>query len=124
MKIAAPLLIAALASALLVGCGSSDEGTTGTEESVSTVPPGARAKSCETLAVDAEALRVAGLSCAEGRQVMLGWQRAEGCGLINGASRGACAVRSYRCLATRTDRGTSVSCSRPGRSVAFRAERG
>jgi hypothetical protein len=123
MRLAAPLLNIALAATLLAGCGSSDEeGTQG--ESATEAPAGASANACDSYAVDAEGLRVTGLSCKQGRQVMFGWQRAEGCGLIGGASRGACSVRSYRCLATRTDRGISVSCAQPGRSVAFVAKRG
>jgi hypothetical protein len=122
----APLAIVLLAAALLAGCGSSSEETTqgAPRAGASTAPAGASARSCDTYAVDAEGLRVTGVSCGEGRQVMLGWQRAEGCGLIDGASRGSCAVHSYRCLSTRTARAVSVSCARPGRSIAFRAERG
>jgi hypothetical protein len=139
MRIAAPFLLAVLAAALLAGCGSSDEGTRDSEATAPSrsgesrqppprpsdeAPAGAAARACETFAADAEGLRVTGLSCEQGRQLMFGWQRAEGCGLINGASRGACSVRSYRCLATRTDSGVNVSCSQPGRSVAFVAKRG
>jgi hypothetical protein len=148
MKLFAPLLIALLTAALLGGCGtSSGEGTTGGEATApettapqspgeagsrqpppnagaSGAPTGARARVCDTYAVDAEGLRVTGLSCKQGRQVMFGWQRAEGCLLIDGASRGACSVRSYRCLATKAARGISVSCSQPGRSIAFVAKRG
>jgi len=140
MRLAAPLLIVALAAVLLAGCGSADEGTQSSETTApsrggelresppaasgSEAPAGAAARACDTFAVDAHGLRVTGLSCKQGRQLMFGWQRAEGCGLINGASRGACSVRSYRCLATRTERGVSVSCAQPGRSVAFVAKRG
>lgn len=141
MKLAAPFLVLALAAGLVAGCGgSSDEGTQGAETTApsrggesrpapprasgSEAPAGATARACDTYAVDAQGLRVTGLSCKQGRQVMFGWQRAEGCGLIGSASRGACTVRSYRCLATRTDRGVSVSCAQPGRSIAFTAQRG
>jgi hypothetical protein len=127
MKLAATLAIASLAATLAVGCGSSspDESTRSIEKAgASRAPTGAPAQSCDTQAVDAEELRVTVASCGEGRRVMFGWQRSEDCGLIGGASRGSCSVRSYRCLAARTDRGVSVSCARPGRSVAFRAKRG
>jgi hypothetical protein len=133
MKLAVPLAILALAAALLAGCGSSSDESTRTDTGpVATPPPasgseaplGAAAKSCDTHAVDAEGLRVTAVSCGEGRRVMFGWQRAEGCGLIDGASRGSCAVRSYRCLTTKTDRGLAVSCARPGHSIAFIAKRG
>lgn len=125
MRLAAPLLIFALAAALSAGCGSSvEEGTPSERTQGTEAPAGASAAACDSYAVDAEGLRVTGLSCEQGRQVMFGWQRAEGCGLIGDASRGACSVRSYRCLATRTGRGISVSCAQPGRSVAFVAKRG
>jgi hypothetical protein len=148
MKLAAPLLIAVLAAALVAGCGSSsDEGTQGSEAtapettapqplgeagtrqppssaSADEAPAGASARPCDTYAIDAEGLRVTGLSCKQGRQLMFAWQRAEGCVLIGDASRGACSVRSYRCLATKTARGVSVSCAQPGRSLAFLAKRG
>ena len=120
------LLVASLLALALAGCGSSsDDSTSSTEKAgASKAPAGASARSCGTHAVDAEGLRVTGVSCGEGRGVMFGWQRSESCGLIGGGSRGACSVRSYRCLAARTERGVSVSCARPGRSVAFRAQRG
>lgn len=37
-----------------------------------------------------------------------------------GASRWGCSIASYRCQGVVTDRGWSVSCARPGRSIAFR----
>ncbi len=37
-----------------------------------------------------------------------------------GASRWGCSVGSYRCQGVVTDRGWSVSCAKPGRSIAFR----
>lgn len=37
-----------------------------------------------------------------------------------GASRWGCTVGAYRCQGVVTDRGWSVSCSKPGRSIAFR----
>jgi hypothetical protein len=133
MRLISALAIVALAAALMAGCSSSsDEGTQtdagpaaqSPRASGAEAPVGAAAKSCDTHAVDAEALRVTAVSCGEGRRVMFGWQQAEGCGLIDGASRGSCPVRSYRCLATKADRGISVSCARPGHSIAFIAKRG
>ena len=38
----------------------------------------------------------------------------------DGASRWGCSVGSYRCQGVVTDRGWSVSCAKPGRSIAFR----
>lgn len=137
MRLAA-VLATLLAAALAFGCGSSGggDGTSGAP-ATETAPParegyrggrqapaGAASRSCETRAVDAGRLRATAVSCDEARRVMLAWQRAEGCGLIGDASRGSCAVRSYRCLSTKTGRGVSVSCSQSGRSIAFLARRG
>lgn len=145
MRFAAILATALLAAALALGCGSSDDdGTSSETPATETAPPardgyggreappasspegpaGAAARICETLAEDAERLRATAVPCAEARRVMLAWQRAESCGLIGNASRGSCVVRSYRCLSVRTGRGVSVSCARPGRSIAFLAQRG
>jgi hypothetical protein len=89
MRIGLPLAILA-ALALLAGCGDSDEETTG-------------AAAAEAPAKEARAAFIAEPSC----------QRPAG------ASRWGCSIPSYRCQAVVTDRGWSVSCSRPGRSVAF-----
>jgi hypothetical protein len=122
MRLAAPIAIAALAAALLGGCGGgSGEGSTGTGGA--TAPIGATAHSCETRAVDAQGLRATGISCAQARQVMFGWQRDSDCVATGSASHSACTRRSYRCIATKTERGLAVSCSRSGGSVAFTARR-
>jgi hypothetical protein len=71
------------------------------------------------LAVDATALRASGVTCDQARRLADGWQRQGACSSPAGASRVACSSGPYRCTGTRTGRGTAVSCSRPGRSVAF-----
>jgi hypothetical protein len=131
---AALLAIAALA-AVLAGCGgsSSTDSTTGARGAVEYEakpvpgsgggPVGAAAKSCETNAVEAESLRATGVSCEQARQLMYGWQRAGGCSPAAGAGRSGCTVRAYRCVAAAAGRGTAVSCSRQGRSIAFLAVR-
>ncbi|HEV7615793.1 MAG TPA: hypothetical protein VGO36_06150 [Solirubrobacterales bacterium] len=133
-RLAAPFAIAVLAAALLAGCGGSSStdstaGTTGpfeyeTEPVPGSGPIGASAQSCETGAVDAESLRATAVSCDQARQLMYGWQRAgDACSPTAGAGRGGCTVRGYRCVSSATDRGTAVSCSRQGQSVAFLAVR-
>jgi hypothetical protein len=134
MRLATPLAIAVLAAALLAGCGGgSSSSSGGSTQTGSTAPAkagasggpiGASARSCDTHAVDAGSLRAVGVSCGEARRVMYGWQRASSCASPSGASRSSCSTGSYRCLGARTDRGVAVSCSRPGRSVAFIAKRG
>jgi len=124
MRLATPLAIVALAAAPLSGCGgsSSDESAPSRSTppaSTSTAPIGASAKSCDSYAVDAEALRATNVPCDQARQVMYGWQRDPACAKPADASRTSCLTRSYRCLGARTDRGLAVSCSRAGESIAF-----
>jgi hypothetical protein len=125
MRLAAPIATVALAAALLGGCGGgSDESSSPTREGdAPSAPLGAVAHSCETQAVDAGGLRATGVSCDRARGVMYGWQRDSRCTDAGAVSRSACTTRSYRCLATRTERGVAVSCSRPGRSIAFTVRR-
>jgi hypothetical protein len=130
MRLATALAAIALAAVPAVGCGSSaEDGSAPIETRVpsrqggSGAPVGAAAKTCETEAVDAEGLRATGVSCELARRVMHDWRQKSSCASPAGASRVSCSSRSYRCTGTRTDRGTAVSCSRPGRSVAFVAKR-
>jgi hypothetical protein len=127
MRLAAPIAIAVLAAALLAGCGgSSDGGSSSSTEappSTSTAPAGASAHSCPTAASGAEALRVTGISCGRAERVVVAWQRSGSCAPPAGASRSGCDAAGYRCLSTVTDRGLAVSCSGPGRSIAFVAKR-
>lgn len=128
MRLAAPLLILALAGALTVGCGGSSGETGGTESSpragTSTAPAGATARSCDPGGTGVEDLRATDVGCAEARRVASGWRRAKECDKYGADSRNPCSLLSYRCLATATDRGWSVSCAKSGRSIAFRFRRG
>jgi hypothetical protein len=92
MRIAAQIAIVA-ALALLMGCGGSDDETTGSVTSDRGEAP----------AKEMRAAFVAEPSCRR----------------PPGASRWGCSIDSYRCQGVVTDRGWSVSCSKPGRSVAF-----
>ena len=129
MRLAVPITIV-LAAALLGGCGgssqsnSTDTGSGATPQGgAATAPAGASAQSCDAGVAETESLRATGISCGEAKAVLLAWQRKSGCAGSQGISHIACTVRSYRCIATRTDRGLSVSCARPGRSVAFTSRR-
>lgn len=120
----------------MAGCGDSsietDGSRTGTVTSVVPTPGkensrpaiGASARSCDAYSTDVGALRATRISCSQARQVMYGWQRERSCAAPAGASRNSCLTRSYRCLATRTDRGLAVSCARKGQSIAFLARPG
>jgi type IV pilus biogenesis protein CpaD/CtpE len=91
MRLATPFAILALVALLLSGCGGSDDGVT--ESITATENPTAvtRAK----------------------------WEHSPDCDHPAGASRWGCSIGSYRCQAVVVDRGWSVSCSRPGRSISF-----
>lgn len=130
MRLAIPTALALLAAALLAGCGAGeDSGTTSGEGGAATdapaspgAPPGAEAVLCRPHTSDADELRATGVGCPRARELMFRWQGSERCAPPPGISRSGCTISSYRCQATVADRGISVSCSRPGRSVAFLAQ--
>jgi hypothetical protein len=91
MRLAAPLTVLALVAALLVGCGGS--GGTTTSNSVDEAAPALEVRSA--------------------------WERDPDCRHPHGASRWGCSVGPYRCQGVVTDRGWSISCAKPGKSIAF-----
>ncbi len=91
MRLAIPLVLLALLAAP-AGCGSSGE----------TTDTGAQPAGGETTA-----------------QVRAAWERKLDCQRPQGASRWGCSVGDYRCQGVVSDRGWSISCSQPGRSVHF-----
>lgn len=94
MRIAASIAIVA-ALALLGGCGGSIDGITSSVTATENPAAVTQAK----------------------------WEHTSDCDHPAGASRWGCSVGDYRCQAVVTDRGWSVSCSRPGRSVTFLVRR-
>jgi hypothetical protein len=66
-----------------------------------------------------EGLQAIVVSCGKAQKVAIAWSRDVGRAGEPGASRSSCAVRGYRCLDARTERGLVVSCAQPGRTVAF-----
>jgi hypothetical protein len=120
MRPATTLASLALVAALLLGCGGSGETTTSPQRA----PNGATSQACPAAAARTEGLKVTGADCAEARRVMAGWVRQHDCRPATGSSRSGCPVGSYRCVATATGRGWSVSCAEPGKSVAFTFRRG
>jgi hypothetical protein len=123
------LIAVALVAGLAAGCGGPSDGTEGHQSSIpdgrrmpGIGPIGASAKSCDAYTADAEVLHATGIACGRARQVLYAWQREPSCGLPGGTSRGSCQTHSYRCQSVRTARGLAVSCSRPGRSIAFIAK--
>ncbi len=131
MRLVVPLATVAVAVLLLAGCGGSDEGGSASAPETTprvkgaTAPAGASAQDCEGGAGAKAKLRATGISCAVALDLIKAWEQADDCAPAAGASRSGCKiVGGYRCLSVVTDRGVSVSCARPGRSIAFTAKRG
>jgi hypothetical protein len=129
MRRATPILILTVLAAL-AGCGDSsspaEPGSGSTEApkaDTTTAPAGASARSCQAAGLKIEDLRATVASCGEARGVASGWLRARECVKRPGLSRSPCSLGSYRCVATATDRGWSVGCAQPGRSIAFTRRR-
>jgi hypothetical protein len=89
-----PLILApiVLAAALLFGCGADDS---------TTAAPQGTAEGAAKAEVRAK------------------WEANPSCARPPGASRWGCSVGPYRCQAVVVDRGWSVDCAKPGRSIAF-----
>jgi hypothetical protein len=99
MRLPTTLAVIALAAALLFGCGGSDDSTTTTPDRAGKPPASA--------------------APAGTAKVRASWEANPACKHPQGASRWGCSIGSYRCQAVVTDRGWSVDCARPGRSIAF-----
>jgi hypothetical protein len=91
MRVAASLALIAILTLLPAGCGGSDEGATSSITATVDTGAGLQAK----------------------------WEHSSACDRPAGASRWGCSISSYRCQAVVVDRGWSVTCARPGDSVAF-----
>jgi hypothetical protein len=96
MRLPTTLALLACAIVLMVGCGGGSGETTGSQ------PLGADASAPD---------------------VQRAWEAQPSCMRPQGASRWGCSVGRYRCQAVVTDRGLSVSCARPGRSISFTVPR-
>jgi len=99
MRLATTFASFALVAALLFGCGSSGDSTTTTPDRAGKPPASA--------------------SPPATAKIRASWEASPGCKHPQGASRWGCSVSSYHCQAVVTDRGWSVDCAKPGRSIAF-----
>jgi hypothetical protein len=99
MRLATILASLALAAAVLFGCGGSASSTTTTPDRAGEPPTSTNPPSTA--------------------KIRASWVASPGCKHPRGASRWGCSVGSYRCQAVVTDRGWSVDCAKPGRSLAF-----
>jgi hypothetical protein len=111
------VLAVALVAILASGCGSSGTDSSGEGSTKTAAPHGAAALAC------AGALRVSGVDCTTGRDVISAWTAKKACQPTPGASRTSCTAGAYRCLGTTTERGLAVSCVQPGRSISFVSKR-
>ncbi len=126
---ATALLACCLAIAMAVSaCSSSSDGTEGgatgaaSESGGGGAPAGVRARSCGSVS-GAGQVRVTGVGCALGRQLVAGWHKDPMCFSPTGASRTSCRLGDFTCLGATTDAGIAVTCAAPGRSVAFVAQK-
>jgi hypothetical protein len=93
MRLPLTLAPVVLAGALLFGCGGADDSTTAAPQPAA----GGAAKA----------------------EVQVKWEGSADCARPQGASRWGCSVGPYRCQAVVVDRGWSVDCAKPGRSISF-----
>ena len=120
---AAGLCAVALLAILASGCGSSSTESSGAGSTETLAQPGVATLACTDAPADAGALRVSGVDCATGREVVTGWTAKNACAAPVNASRTSCTVGDYRCLGTATRRGLAVSCARAGHSISFVVKR-
>jgi len=101
MRLATTLASLGLFAALLLGCGGSGETVTPTPDRAGKPTGSAHPTSAA--------------------EIRAAWESSPGCARPAGASRWGCSVGPYRCQAVVTDRGWSVDCAKPGRSIGFTA---
>lgn len=117
-------LAVALIALFVAGCGSSESGSSsGKRSQGGQAPAGANARSCAASMPGVSELRATGAACSVAAQVVGAWAAERGCTLTARASRSACTVGRYRCLATTSEHGLAVSCAHTGRSISFVARR-
>jgi hypothetical protein len=58
------------------------------------------------------------------RKVRAAWTKEPSCRRPRGASRWGCSVGSYHCQGVVADRGSSITCSKPGAAVFFKVQPG
>ncbi len=118
MRLALPLVIAALLTGVLAGCGGSSATGSGAGGEASgtegSAPPGASTSGC-----GGASLQVNGVSCDQAKAVLAAWRAAPGCHVAAGASHASCRVQGYLCIAAKQGERAAVSCALPGRSILF-----
>ena len=111
------------AALLVAGCGGGSGGSNSAAApktaTAPNAPAGSKVVACKESAVDIEGLRATAVDCGTADRIMRRWANHRSCALAEGASRGSCALGSFRCQTVRADRGVAVSCARPGGDIAF-----
>jgi hypothetical protein len=82
-------------------------------------PAGSKVIDCKESAIGIEGLRASAVGCATADRIMRRWENHRSCALAEGASRGSCALGSFRCQTVKAGDGAAVSCARPGGDIAF-----
>ena len=130
----AAIAVAVMCAALLAaGCGGGSSGGSATtpppteggnpkKATAPNAPAGSKVVACKESAPDVEGLRVTAIDCGTADRIMRRWENHRSCSLAEGASRGSCALGSFRCQAVKADRDVAVSCARPGGDIAFIAK--
>ena len=117
------------AALLAAGCGGGSSGGSETttppangggapkKATAPNAPAGSKVVSC------GNGLRATEVDCGTARTTMKRWSTTSSCALAATESRGSCALDGFRCQAVSADRGTAVSCARPGGDVTFLVKR-
>lgn len=122
--LAATVLCAALLAAGCGGGGSGGSNSTAApqgggepkEATAPNAPAGSEVTEC------GQGLRATAVDCDTADRIERRWEKHRSCALPDGASRGSCAIGSFRCQAVRTGDGVAVSCAHPGGDIAFIAK--
>jgi hypothetical protein len=115
---------------LAAGCGGGSSGGSATtppptgggtpkKATAPNAPAGSKVVACKESSADVEGLRVTAIDCGTADRIMRRWENHRSCALADSASRGSCALGSFRCQAVKADRGVAVSCAHPGGDIAF-----
>jgi hypothetical protein len=99
--------------------GGAKEGGPPKKATAPNAPAGSKVVACKEDATSVHGLRATAVDCGTAERIMRRWQKHRSCALADGASRGSCALGSFRCQTVAVDQGAMVSCAHPGGDIAF-----